>query len=109
MKFISICKKWKRDVWSPLVPNLGPWFDMEGSQLLAQSSHLALSDLLQEMDGRVDHFGAVPQPLWPQSTITNQLACSQVSSDYFGISFVHYGGEMKHKTPWEECHSNNIF
>jgi hypothetical protein len=46
-------------MWSPLVPNLGPWFDAEGSQSLAQSSHHALSDLLQEMVGRVDHFGAM--------------------------------------------------
>lgn len=57
---MSIYIGWKRDVWSPLVPNLGPWFDPEESQLLAESSHHALSDLLQEMAGQVGHFGAVP-------------------------------------------------
>jgi hypothetical protein len=48
MKSSSIYRGWKRNVWSPLMPNLDPWFDLEGSQLLAQSSHYGLSGLLQE-------------------------------------------------------------
>jgi hypothetical protein len=48
MKSSSIYKGWKQDIWSPLVLNLGPWFDLEGSQLLAQSSYHGLSGLLQE-------------------------------------------------------------
>jgi hypothetical protein len=48
MKSSSLYKGWKRDIWSPLVPNLGPWFDPEASQLLAQNSHHGLSGLLQE-------------------------------------------------------------
>jgi hypothetical protein len=47
MKSSSIYRGWKRDVWSPLVPNLSPWIDSEGSQLLVQSRHHRLSDLLQ--------------------------------------------------------------
>jgi len=35
MKSSSLYKGWKRDIWSPLVPNLGPWFDPEASQPLA--------------------------------------------------------------------------
>jgi len=53
------------------VPNLGLWFNPEGSQPLAQSSRHALSDLLQEMAGLVIHFEVVPQPLWSLSTKTN--------------------------------------
>ena len=48
MKSSSIYRGWKRDVWSPLVPNLDPWFDQEESQPLAQSSHHGQSGLLQE-------------------------------------------------------------
>jgi len=88
MKSTSIYRGWKKDVWSPLLSNLGPWFDTKGSQSLAQSSHHVLSNLLQEMGGRVDHFGVMPQPLWPRSARMDQLACSQASSDHFGISFV---------------------
>jgi len=36
------------DVWSPLVPNLGPWFNPEGSQSLVQSGYHELLVLLQE-------------------------------------------------------------
>jgi len=47
MESKSIYREWKRDVWFPLVPNLSPWIDPEGSQLLIQSRHHGLSDLLQ--------------------------------------------------------------
>jgi len=46
IKSSSIYKGWKRNVWSPLMPNLDPWFNPERSQLLAQSSHHGLSGLL---------------------------------------------------------------
>jgi len=65
MKFTSTYRGWKRDVWSPLVPNHDPLFDVEESQPLTQSSHHALSDLLQEMVGQVDHLEVMPLPLWP--------------------------------------------
>jgi hypothetical protein len=48
MKSSFIYKGWKRDVWSLLVRNLGPGFDLKGSQPLTQSSHHGLSSLLQE-------------------------------------------------------------
>jgi len=44
---------------------------VEESQLLTQSSHYALSDLLQEMVGRVDHFEVMPLPQWPRSARTD--------------------------------------
>jgi len=47
MKSSSIYRSWKRGVWSPLVPNPSPWIDSEESQLLVQSKHYRLSELLQ--------------------------------------------------------------
>ena len=79
MKFTYIYKRWKRDVRSPLVPNLGPWFNAEGSQLLAQSSHHALLELLQEMAGLVDHFRVMPQPQFQPLISTSFLLWSLVS------------------------------
>jgi hypothetical protein len=46
-----------------MVPNLGPWFDSEGSQLLAQGCQHGIEELLQKEAGRVGHFGVVPQLL----------------------------------------------
>jgi hypothetical protein len=43
------------------MPNLDPWFDPKGSQLLAQNSHYGLSGLLQEK-------GWLGWPLWSSAT-----------------------------------------
>jgi hypothetical protein len=48
MKSISIYRGWKRDVLSPLMPNLGPWFDPERSHPLVSRTYHRLSVLLQE-------------------------------------------------------------
>jgi len=50
----------------------------------------------RKKDCRIGHFRAMPQPLWcflPELTI---LGCSQMSGDHLGVSFVQFGGEMKH-------------
>jgi hypothetical protein len=36
----------KRHIFSLMVPNLGLWFSLKGSQLLVQSDHHELSKLL---------------------------------------------------------------
>ena len=36
------------------------------------------------------------------------LTCSQVSDDHFGVNFVQFGGEMKHKMPQEGGHSSSL-
>ena len=46
MKSTPIYKGWKMDVLSLLLSNLGPWFNLKGSQPLVQSGYHRLSDLL---------------------------------------------------------------
>lgn len=54
-----IYRRWKRDVLSLQVPNLGPWFDPEGSQPLVQSGYHKLLDLLQIKAGWVSLIAIV--------------------------------------------------
>ena len=98
MKSTPIYRGYKMDISSLLMPNLGPWFILVGSQPLTQSSYHGLSVLLLIKDGWVGHFGAVPQPLRRQSIKTDHTP-SQMSGDQFHASFVQFGGEMKHKIP----------
>jgi hypothetical protein len=63
MKIKSIYRRWKRDTLSLLVPNISPWIDPKASRPLVQSNNDELSVLCRKMDGRVDHFGAIPPPL----------------------------------------------
>jgi len=44
-----------------MMPNLGPWFDLEESQPLTQSFYYDLEELLQKGDGQVGHLGKVTQ------------------------------------------------
>jgi hypothetical protein len=54
-----IYKEWKGDILSLMVSNLDPWFDLEGTQLLAQSNHNGLTKLLEKGVGRVGYFTVV--------------------------------------------------
>jgi len=70
MKSKSIYRGWERDLWSPLVPNIGPRFDPKVSLLLVKNGNDKLSVLCKKIAGRVGHFRAVPLPLQPQSART---------------------------------------
>jgi len=70
MKIKSIYRRWKMDILSFMVPNLGPWIDPKASQPLVQSSNDELSVLCRKMVGRVGFFGAVSSPLKPRSAQT---------------------------------------
>jgi len=48
MKIKSIYRRWKKDTFSLLVPNLGLWFDPKTSQPLVQSSNDELSVLCRK-------------------------------------------------------------
>jgi hypothetical protein len=46
LEFIPIFKGWKKEILSLLWTNLDPWYKPEESQLLAQSDHQELSNLV---------------------------------------------------------------
>jgi len=46
LEFIPIFKGWKKEILSLLWTNLDPWYKPEESQLLAQSDHHELSNLV---------------------------------------------------------------
>jgi hypothetical protein len=65
MKITYIYRWRKRDTFSLLVPNFGPWFDPKALQPLLQSNDELLV-LYRKMVGRVGYFGAVSLPLQPR-------------------------------------------
>ena len=99
MKITSIYRWWKRDTFSLLVPNFGPWFDPKALQPLLQRNNEELPVLCRKIVGRVGYFGAVP-PLYnldkPERFI---LACSQVSQDHFRAGFIQFEEETRRQTP----------
>jgi len=95
MKYTFIYRGWKKDVWSPLVPNLGPWFDLEGSQPLVQNSYHRLSYLLHEK-------GWLGWPLWSGVTTTMEL----VRQNIWSIN--HLRKEATRATFMEKKMNNNL-
>jgi len=77
-----------------MVPNLDPWFSLEGSQPLTQSGYNELSNIWRLLElaylGRHHSRCGVNRP---KRII---LGCSQMSGDHFRVSFIKFGGEMKH-------------
>jgi hypothetical protein len=95
MKIKYIYRRWKRETFSPVVPNLGPWFNPKASQPLVQSSNEELSVLCRKMAGRVGHFGWCHRLSNLNQPERITLACIQVSGDRFRVCFVKFGKETK--------------